>query len=245
MRRTLGGKDSLMRPILLDLFCGGGGCSVGYHRAGFDVVGVDIKPQPHYPFEFHQADALEFCYLYGAKFWAIHASPPCQKYSIARNLKTARTDHPDLIEDTRKALVETGRPYVIENVPGAPLVNPLMLCGSMFGLGVIRHRLFESSPEFYYAPASCRHGDVLPMWWKSRRRALAQGKRFEYITVAGKSFLMHEAKAAMGIDWMTRDEITQAIPPAYTEYIGRLLLAALPSNNGLQPTPTSGSLGES
>jgi DNA (cytosine-5)-methyltransferase 1 len=229
-----------MRPKLLDLFCGAGGAAMGYYRAGFDVVGVDIKPQPRYPFEFHQADALEFCAAHGTEFDVIHASPPCQAYSITRNLKTSRSNHPDLVALTRENLRATGLPFVIENVPGAPLVNPLMLCGSMFGLGVIRHRLFETNPVFWFAPMTCKHGDVLPMWWKSRRKALAAGRTFEYITVAGKSFLMHEAKTAMGIDWMTREGIAQAIPPAYTEYIGRLLLAALPPNNGLQPTCYTG-----
>jgi DNA (cytosine-5)-methyltransferase 1 len=205
-----------MRLKLLDLFCGAGGAAMGYYLAGFDVMGVDIKPQPHYPFEFHQADALEFCAAHGAEFDAIHASPPCQAYSITRNLRTSRHDHPDLVALTREHLRATGLPFVIENVPCAPLINPLMLCGSMFGLGVIRHRLFETNPTLWFPPMSCRHGAVLPMWWKSRREALAQGKQFEYITVAGKSFLMHEAKRAMGIDWMTREGIAQAIPPAYT-----------------------------
>ncbi len=213
---------------LLDLFCGAGGCSVGYHRAGFDVVGVDNRPQPHYPFEFHQADALEYCAEHWQEFDAIHASPPCQIHSRTRNLKTTRNDHVDLIPATRMALIATGRPYVIENVPGAPLINPLMLCGSMFGLGVLRHRLFECNPPLWFPPTQCNHvGSVLPMWWKSRREALERGEKFAYITVAGKSFLMAEAKKAMGIDWMIRSELSQAIPPVYTEWIGTQLLAHL------------------
>jgi len=213
---------------LLDLFCGAGGAARGYQRAGFYVVGIDNRPQPHYAGdEFIQADALEYAAKHGRKFDMIHASPPCQLYSITRNLKTSRGDHPDLVAIVRKVLLEIRLSYVIENVPGAPLVNPLMLCGSMFGLGVLRHRMFECKPTIWFPPASCAHGKCLPMWWKSRRRALAQGRSFGYITVAGKSFLMHEAKEAMGIDWMIRSEISQAIPPAYTEFIGRILINSL------------------
>jgi DNA (cytosine-5)-methyltransferase 1 len=220
------GEVVKVKPALLDLFCGAGGCTRGYQQAGFYVVGVDNRPQPHYiGDEFYQADAFEFLETQDlTRFAAIHASPPCQVYSITRNLKTSRSNHPDLVAHTREKLQAIGLPFIIENVPGAPLINPLMLCGSMFGLGVIRHRLFESNPVIWFAPMMCRHSRVLPMWWKSRRKALAQGKTFEYITVAGKSFLMHEAKTAMGIDWMTREGIAQAIPPAYTEFIGRQLL---------------------
>lgn len=215
-----------MKAKLLDLFCGAGGAAMGYHWAGFEVVGVDIAPQPHYPFEFHQADALTYLAEHWQEFDVIHASPPCQAYSITLHLKTARSDHPALIEPVREALRATGKPFVIENVPGAPIVNPLMLCGSMFGLGVLRHRLFESEPAIWFPPFQCQHdGPVLPMWWRSRTKALAEGKTFRYITVAGKSFLMPEARLAMGIDWMTRDEISQAIPPAYTHFIGAQLLA--------------------
>lgn len=234
---------TLRQLRLLDLFCGAGGCSVGYRRAGFEVVGVDINPQRHYPCAFIQGDAIDVLrrMLLGEKFlasdgrWygiddfdAIHASPPCQAYSRTRNLKTTRSDHVDLIPATRMALIATGRPYVIENVPGAPLSNPLMLCGSMFGLGVLRHRLFECSPAIWFPPTQCNHvGRVLPMWWKSRREALERGEKFAYVTVAGKSYLMTEAKKAMGIDWMIRSELSQAIPPAYTEWIGAQLLAHL------------------
>lgn len=214
-----------IRPRLLDLFCKAGGAGMGYYRAGFDVVGVDIEVQPRYPFEFHQADALEYLAEHSQEFDVIHASPPCQAYSRTRNLKTARSDYPDLVGVTRSALLETGKPFVIENVPGAPLINPITLCGSMFGLGVIRHRLFETYPPVYFLPATCNHGSgATPMWWKSRVKALKAGRSFEFMTVAGNSFLMDEAKAAMGIDWMRRYEISQAIPPAYTEWLGRSLL---------------------
>ena len=128
------------KPRLLDLFCGAGGAAMGYHRAGFEVVGVDIKPQPHFPFEFHQVDALTYT-LDG--FDAYHASPPCQRYSCAVNLHNNRDSHPDLIDIVRNILLKTGKHYVIENVPGSPLINPTQLCGSAFGLRVRRHRLFE------------------------------------------------------------------------------------------------------
>ena len=205
----------------LDLYCGQGGCSVGYARAGFDMTGVDIKPQPRYPYRFVQADALTYLAEHWWEYDFIHASPPCQGYSITKNLKTVTADHPMLIEVVRKALIETGKPYVIENVPGAPLISPLMLCGSMFGLGVLRHRLFECNPPIWFPPASCNHdGKVLPIWWKSRMRELLAGKVYRYITVVGRSYLMPEARRAMGIDWMTRDGLSQAIPPAYTEFVG-------------------------
>lgn len=200
---------------------------MGYYQAGFDVVGVDIKPQKHYPFEFIQADALEFIARHGKDFDVIHASPPCQKYARTKNLKTSRKDHPDLIEPTRQALIATGKPCIIENVTGAPLINPVMLCGTMFGLGVIRHRLFECNPIIWWPPAPCQHeGKIVPMWWKSRQRALLS-KKYKYIHVVGSSFLMPEAKEAMGIDWMVRDEISQAIPPAYTHWIGEQLMGIL------------------
>lgn len=200
---------------------------MGYYQAGFDVVGVDIKPQKHYPFEFIQADALEFIARHGKDFDVIHASPPCQKYARTKNLKTSRKDHPDLIEPTRQALIATGKSYIIENVTGAPLINPVMLCGTMFGLGVIRHRLFECNPIIWWPPAPCQHeGKIVPMWWKSRQRALLS-KKYKYIHVVGSSFLMPEAKEAMGIDWMVRDEISQAIPPAYTHWIGEQLMGIL------------------
>lgn len=212
---------------LLDLFCGAGGAAMGYHLAGFtEIVGVDKWSQKRYPFTFLQMDALE-CLARLLQdgnieaFDLIHASPPCQKYARTKNLKTARKDHPDLVGPTRELLRLARRPYVIENVPGAPLINPLILCGTMFNLRTIRHRLFECWPPIWFPPAPCQHdGERLPMWWKSRRAALAAGKEFKFLTVAGKSFLMPEAREAMGIDWMIRDEISQAIPPAYTRWLG-------------------------
>lgn len=211
--------------MLLDLFCGAGGAAVGYARAGFNVVGVDHKPQKRYPFEFHQADALEFLALHGSEFDVIHASPPCQAYSITRSLHANK--HVAIVPLVRQALITTGKPYIIENVPGAPLLNPLMLCGTMFGLRVIRHRLFECNPQITFAPFSCNHwgkatGNGNDQRLLSRTTSLSDG--YAFVTVCGNNYLADEGRMAMGIDWMTKKELSQAIPPAYTEYIGKVVL---------------------
>lgn len=219
------------RPLLLDLFCGAGGAAVGYHRAGFDVLGVDIAPQKRYPFSFIQADALEMlAWLIASgdiqQFAAIHASPPCQADSlISRNLGYA-SNHIRMIVPTRALLEDSGVPWIMENVEGAPLRNPLMLCGSSFGLGIAengwylrRHRLFESS-ELLFAASPCRH----------RGRAISVcglGTPKPIRDAIGRTVKLPEYRRLMGIDWMTRGELSQAIPPAYTEWIGRQLLAAL------------------
>lgn len=212
-----------MKPRLLDLFCGAGGAAKGYQRAGFYVVGVDIKPQPRYcGDEFYQADAMTFP-LEG--FDAIHASPPCQAFSVATLFNRGRRDqHLNLIPETRERLQDAEIPYAIENVMGAPLINALMLCGTMFPgqLKVYRHRLFETNPPIYFPPTS--HNT-------HRHRPTEVGRRMAdhgWMTVAGHFSSVDGARAAMGIDWMTREELAQAIPPAYTEYIGKQLLAALP-----------------
>lgn len=201
---------------------------MGYHRAGFDVVGVDIKPQPRYPFEFHQADALEYLAEHGHEFGAIHASPPCQKYCRMRKLTIAQgkaKNYPDLIGDTRQALIASGKPYVIENVEGAPLLCPILLCGSMFGLDVQRHRLFECSVGML--GPSCNH-----RVWKAARPPLHRLQGTSRVVGCygkgrGKGDNVALWKAAMGIDWMTRPQLAQAIPPAYTEYIGKQLIRTL------------------
>jgi DNA (cytosine-5)-methyltransferase 1 len=210
-----------VRPRLLDLFSGGGGAAMGYARAGFDVVGVDINAQKNYPFEFHQGDALAFVAEHGHEFDAIHASPPCQSYTRkAATWGRARNhwlEHPDLLAPTRDALVATGLPYVIENVPGAPIRPDLMLCGSMFGLRIQKHRLFESNVDLGFPPAACNHADLYNPW---------QGK--------GRS--ADKLREAMGIDWLPisggasrkagyTGDLFNAIPPAYTRWIGRLLMA--------------------
>jgi DNA (cytosine-5)-methyltransferase 1 len=205
---------------LLDLFCCAGGAGMGYHRAGFEVVGVDIKPQPRYPFEFHQADALEYLREHGHEFDVIHASPPCQRYSEGTPPEY-RMLHPDLIAPTREALKQADKPYVIENVEMARsiLVNPVMLCGSMFGLKIWRHRYFEIYPFWFMSPMSCRH-DFEPILISGMGSTPKRnGKRY-------KSPIA-EKREAIKIDWMTTEEITEAIPPAYTEFIGAQLMQAL------------------
>lgn len=204
----------------LDLFCGAGGCSVGYHHAGFEVVGVDIKPQPRYPFRFIQADALEYVATHGHEYDLIHASPPCQRYS-EMTPPAYRSNHPDLIAVTRDALMAIGRPFVIENVEGAArlLINPVKLCGSMFGLGVWRHRYFEIWPEIFIMTPPCNHAERPVLITGTTRRAPQNGGRFEYSAA--------ECRDASGLSWMTRTEMDEAIPPAYTEFIGRHILAAL------------------
>jgi DNA (cytosine-5)-methyltransferase 1 len=230
----------MTRPRMLDLFCGAGGCSVGYHRAGFDVVGVDFNPQPNYPFEFHQADALTFP-LEG--FDAIHASPPCQAYSVLRRANPG-ADYPDLIVPTREALEASGMPWVMENVPGAPLRASIELCGSAFGLGAVsgdgtkaermfrqlrRHRLFETNVPIMQAP--CQHvGEALGVYGggPTGRYTFENGARKDrYGCRGGYQGTVAEKREAMGIDWMNASELNQAIPPAYTEHIGGYLMAAV------------------
>jgi DNA (cytosine-5)-methyltransferase 1 len=203
----------MTRPRLLDLFCGAGGCAMGYHRAGFDVVGVDIKPQKRYPFTMVVADALTPPFDL-REFDAIHASPPCQQFSVAKRLNK-KCNHADLLAPTRHLLESSGRLWVIENVPGAPLIAPALLCGLAFGLNVKRHRLFESNVMLF--------GTVCP-----------KGHRGNWVTVYGggapavpdnrRRANLVQRKEAMGIDWMGRDEMSLAIPPAYTEYIGNQLM---------------------
>jgi DNA (cytosine-5)-methyltransferase 1 len=214
-----------MKPRLLDLFCGGGGASMGYYRAGFEVVGVDIKPQPRYPFEFHQGDALTYP-LEG--FDAYHASPPCQPFAKIRKLTQSQgkaKDYPELIEPIRKRLLAIGKPYVIENVPGAPLIEPLTLCGSFFGLPIRRHRLFEMNFEAWGVP--CAHyaeiADKPPLHRLTGKSRVVGC----YGNGRGKGDNKVLWSKAMGITWMTRKEMSQAIPPAYTEYIGKYLMRTL------------------
>lgn len=195
---------------------------MGYHLAGFDVVGVDIEPRPRYPFEFIQADALEVLtdQAFMAGFAAVHASPPCQFATKAQRLRG--NDHPNLIGPTRERIRETGLPYVIENVPAARghMVNPVELCGCMFpGLGVYRERLFEA-PWIGLVPPHSPH--VEPQTKMGR-----PPKPGERMHVVGNFSGVEQARAAMGIDWMTRDELREAIPPAYTEFLGSALLEHL------------------
>lgn len=246
-------------PRLLDLFCGAGGAAMGYFQAGFtEIIGVDIIPQPRYPFTFIQADALEFVEKHGDQFTAIHASPPCQAYSALKHL--ARKDHQELVPATRKLLQATDKLYVIENVIGAPIHFPLMLCGTMFqletpcGAQLRRHRLFESS-LWLLAPGECEHGPKTigvnghefrneATRYAERQTISIHGEkardRRRTISVTGstpqqnvernrirETFSVKDAQIAMGIDWMGMKELSQAIPPKYTEWIGRQLLAQL------------------
>lgn len=212
------------RPRLLDCFCGAGGAAVGYHRAGFDVVGVDNRPQPRYPFPFIQADALEYLAAHGGEFHAIHASPPCQRWTVGGRIHDSQWQHPDLIAPTRDRLRLTGKLWVIENVVGSPLHRPIRLCGTMFGLKVFRHRLFESS-VLLLAPDHPRHDGSTGA---SDGYSTLARSRNGYICVVGHNFIRQEAAAAMGIDWMaSRYELAQAVPPAYCDFIGRQLMNAL------------------
>lgn len=200
-------------PVMLDLCCCAGGAGVGFHRAGFDVVGVDIEPQPNYPFRFVQADALEYVSVHGREFDAIHASPPCQRYSMIQRANNNRELWPDMVGPMREQLQAIGKPWVMENVEGAPLRVDLMLCGSEFGLGMIRHRVFEFGGGFvmpFELRRPCNHRGMYDPWHRDGVDQLRQ------------------MSLAMGIDWMkTRGEVREAIPPAYTEYIGRYLMAAV------------------
>jgi DNA (cytosine-5)-methyltransferase 1 len=212
------------KPRLLDLFCCAGGAGVGYQRAGFEVVGVDIDPQPNYPLPFMQADALSLAPDFLASFDVIHASPPCQSYSDLAKRNRNADAWPRLIEPVREMLRKTGRLYVIENVEGAPLINPLVLCGTMFPeLRVIRHRLFESNVTLT-APAHKRH----PLVFTHDKRKSHYGKldqNISYVQVTGGgNCSIANAREAMGIDWMTKAELNESIPPAYAKHIGRQIL---------------------
>lgn len=209
---------------LLDLFSGAGGGAAGYERAGFDVVGVDNRPQPRYPFEFHQADALTFPF---DGFDVIHASPPCQHYSTVAG--DARQNHgasyPDLIEAIRGRLRGWGGPYVIENVINSPLIDPVRLCGSSFGLDLRRHRLFESNVNLRVPP--CDHAWQTPRFQSLDGNMVKRGRLASVVGVHGNCNYAGEFALrckAMGIDWMTNAELTQAIPPVYTECLGRQLV---------------------
>ncbi len=213
-----------MKLKLLDLFCGAGGASMGYHRAGFDVTGVDISPQPRYPFTFHQADALEYLKSNYKKFDVIHASPPCQRYSNITKISGSQNTHPDLLQPTIDALHATCKPFIVENVPGAPMKNYLMLCGTMFGLKVFRHRHFVTKPSILLSPRSCNHYGRSCNGGKNGDQRHPNG---EFITVTGSVSPIAKAKLAMGIDWMNRAELVESIPPAYTEWIGKELIKRL------------------
>lgn len=213
---------------LLDLFCGAGGAGAGYHLAGFDVTGVDLAPMPRYPYQFIQGDALAALADAGfvAGFDVIHASPPCQHYSVASNCRPGlAARYPDLIAPVRAALDKTGLPYVIENVPGAPLIAPVVLCGAQFGLSaefngrtyeLHRHRLFEANWGLT-APAGCVHSHRA---WP----VFGHGKPGNRPDLAGPGYAA-TTRQVMGIGWMRREEIAESIPPAFTQWVGKQLAA--------------------
>ena len=217
---------------LLDLFCCAGGAATGYHRAGFDeIVGVDNRPMPRYPFEFILGDALDYAREHGAEFDAIHASPPCQKYSAMQNVNLARgrkNNHPDLIPETREVLEKSEKVFVIENVQGAPLQTQFILCGHSLGLTrLARHRHFESNVLIPRIACTHRRVDGLVGVYGDRPDGHRTGPRQYKLNVTAAS--LEEAQIAMGIDWMEWNELREAVPPAYTEYIGRYLIMAIGS----------------
>lgn len=209
------------RPRLLDLFCCQGGAAKGYADAGFDVTGVDIAPQPRYPYRFVQADAIAFVLAHGAEFDFIHASPPCQHDTACQRIQG--NTHPDLIAPTRTALEATGRPWVLENVSGAlpKLRSPVMLCGQMFRLANYRHRFFETGGGFTLAqpghPAhlvpQAKMGRPVPPGW--------------YGQFVGNFSGVGLARRVLGVPWMNRDGIRECVPPAYTQWIGHAALTQL------------------
>lgn len=245
----------MTKPKLLDTFCKAGGAGMGYHQAGFEVIGVDIEPQKNYPFEFIQADALEFIVQHGHEFDVIHASPPCQIHSTMTKGRWADRlkEHINLIPQTRKSLIISGKPYVIENVEGAraELRTPLMLCGTMFdlrarnGAQLRRHRYFECTPTIAFSPFVCSHekqpaigvygGGQHPLrkqCVKKNATIGVYGSTGGQSSRDGKSFYgIEDRRIAMGIDWMTGKELNQAIPPAYTKWIGEQFISILRLDN--------------
>lgn len=201
---------------LLDLFCGAGGASMGYAMAGFEVTGIDVKHGRRYPFTYIRGDVRDYLNKdFLNQFDVIAASPPCQTHSSTKHLRVAQgksTHKIDMIPEVREALIASGKPYVIENVPGAPLINPVQLCGSAFGLKVRRHRLFESNLELQ--GTQCFHKE------QGKPVGIYGSMRDEIPGGGHTAKTMPEAKRAMGIDWMIWGELVESIPPAYTKFIG-------------------------
>lgn len=220
----------MKRPKLLDTFCKAGGAGMGYYRAGFDIVSVDIEPQPNYPFEFIQADAIEYIKENGHLYDITHASPPCQKYTPSTaQFRQKGKEYPDLVNSTRQALESTNKPYIIENVPGAPIRNDIVLTGESFGLKVIRKRHFELSffmlqHTLLPKKGSVKNGDYVSVFGKAGLGKVKGGNTCKF----RKKTIRETWAYAMGIDWhMTDIELSEAIPPAYTEYIGKQAIEIL------------------
>jgi len=226
--------------LLLDLFCGAGGASWGYHKAGFDIIGVDSRPQPLYPFEFIQDDAMDVlktlrghdAIYMGRKVDIIHLSPPCKAHTRAKHIREAQgheSSEPNLLTPSLRLLEDVWTPWIVENVPGAPMPKELMLCGSMFGLKVRRHRWFCAHRDFFlYPPGVCDHGaQGKPIGVYHTMNDTVQGKdnkRGGYVIGGSTAKTLEEGQEAMGINWMTWKPLTQAIPPAYTKYIGGIMM---------------------
>lgn len=208
-------------PWCLDLYCKGGGAAMGYKLAGYNVLGVDIDDQPDYPFLRVKADAIYFAHHFGHLFSLIHASPPCQDHTEATlQWRLQGYEYPDLIAETREVLDRVGVPYVIENVPGAArqLRNPLMLCGTMFGLYTTRHRYFECKPELWFSPRACQHK------LKNAKMGRKPDRFKEYIQCVGHFSDVEYGQIAMGIPWLGQEGLREAIPPVYTHYIGQQMI---------------------
>ncbi|MFI7547263.1 hypothetical protein [Actinoplanes sp. NPDC049599] len=223
---------SPVRPRLLDLCCCQGGASAGYTAAGFDVTGVDINPQPRYPYRFIQADAIDYLReLIRTReiltYDVLAGSPPCQLHTKAWKIR--KNDHPDLIAPMRRLFIASGLPYVIENVPGAPLQNPIELCGAMFGLHTYRHRLFESNMPLTAPQHDYRDGPVVKMG-----RPLRDGNWYHAV---GNFSNVPYVRRDLGLAWMNRDGLRESIPPAYAQHIGAQALHYLATLNRSQNTP--------
>jgi DNA (cytosine-5)-methyltransferase 1 len=214
-----------MAPVLLDLFSGAGGAAVGYALAGFQVIGIDIDEQPDYPFTFIKADVMNLnlaALVASSGAVAVHASPPCQAYSPLNAYN--QLSYPDLVAPTRELLVATGLPWVIENVVQAPLLDPIVLCGTMFGLKLYRHRGFESN----FVLAAPRH---LPHRARCTRNGYLPTPEAPFMTISGGKHSRawrERACEEMGTPWMTTvHDVCESVPPAYAAFVGGQLMAAM------------------
>ena len=208
---------------LLDLFCGAGGASEGYSRAGFEVTGIDVKHGKRYPHTYIRGDVRDYLDVeFLRQFDVIAASPPCQTFSATKHLRNAQgksTAKVNMIPEVRDALIASGKPYIIENVPNAPLINPVQLCGSAFQLKVRRHRLFESNVPL--VGTGCYHKE------QGKPVGIYGSMRDEIPNGGHTAKTMAEANEAMGIDWMIWGELVESIPPVYTQWLGEQIATRL------------------